>query len=142
MPLTPEQFETLIDAANEAWNEKVTLQSILTAILPLHRAMVIEECGKPNKHGLSFVEIDALSSAYYAPIDNCPNAKFLTNYHHELAKGAFRSLCARGFVSYIRGLFRDDGMVCGSGYAITTEGKAIFEDVQAIRALATQEIKP
>ena len=46
MPLTPEQFETLIDAANEAWNEKVTLQSILTAILPLHRAMVIEEVAK------------------------------------------------------------------------------------------------
>ena len=46
MTLTPEQFETLVEAGDRAPDDYVRyddIRAMIIAILPLHRAMVIEE---------------------------------------------------------------------------------------------------
>ena len=47
MTLTPEQFDALCEAAEHADDKTMFhVRAVVNAILPLHRAMVIEECAK------------------------------------------------------------------------------------------------
>ena len=41
----------------------------------------------------------------------------------EVARGFLRDMRSRGLVEFNRGLFREDGEVGGSGYAITRKGR-------------------
>lgn len=45
-------------------------------------------------------------------------------------KRAVRSLARKGLTELLRGLFDEDGMVAGSGYALTRAGIAYLEKVQ------------
>lgn len=44
---------------------------------------------------------------------------------------AIRSLARKGLAEYHRGLFDDDGKVCGSGYCCTVAGIELFREMQA-----------
>lgn len=42
---------------------------------------------------------------------------------------ACRALKRKGLAEYVRGLFDDDGMVAGSGYAATDAGRKLIEEL-------------
>lgn len=41
-----------------------------------------------------------------------------------------RQLARKGLAEFYRGLFTDDGMLCGSGYCITKSGRQALSDSQ------------
>ena len=42
-----------------------------------------------------------------------------------------RQLARKGLAEFYRGLFNDDGMLCGSGYCITNIGKSVLARTEA-----------
>ena len=54
-----------------------------------------------------------------------------TGLTKEYARVALLSLRNRGLVIWQRGLFNDDGMTAGSGYAITNQGQKYLADEAA-----------
>ena len=59
---------------------------------------------------------------YYITYDNVAKATGLT---HKRAKHIVRWMIRKGLAEYCRGLFDDEGKVCGSGHAASSMGRVV-----------------
>lgn len=60
-----------------------------------------------------------------------------TGLEERKVRCAVRSLARKGLTEYVRGLFDDDGMVAGSGYAATYEGAKFIDPCNDCGELAS-----
>lgn len=62
--------------------------------------------------------------AYFHTISGAPKGSSETNEVRRIV----RQLARKGYAEFVRGLFSDDGMICGSGYCITPAGRAALAE--------------
>lgn len=69
--------------------------------------------------------LERLSDRYNSEM-NCLSSGFiasLTDLTLLQARRAVKSLVRRGYAELIRGVFNDEGQICGSGYCCTRKGR-------------------
>ncbi len=74
--------------------------------------------------------LECLSDRYGDDGGNCLPSGFiasLTDLSLLQARRAIKSLQRRGYAELIRGIFNDEGQICGSGYCCTREGREAFK---------------
>jgi hypothetical protein len=72
---------------------------------------------------------------HYGLEGNCLPSGFvasLTDLSLLQARRAIKSLQRRGYAELVRGIFNDEGMIAGSGYCCTAEGRAAQKDISKI----------
>jgi DNA-binding MarR family transcriptional regulator len=53
-----------------------------------------------------------------------------TRLNRKVVRRACRSLARKGLAEFHRGLFTEDGLVAGSGYAATYQGRKFYDDIK------------
>ncbi len=73
--------------------------------------------------------LECLSDRFADEDNNCLPSGFiasLTDLSLLQARRAVKSLQRRGYAELIRGIFNDEGQICGSGYCCTIAGREAF----------------
>jgi hypothetical protein len=86
--------------------------------------------------------LECLRDRYADDGNNCLPSGFiasLTDLSLLQARRAVKSLQRRGYAELIRGIFNDEGQICGSGYCCTREGVEAFRIAFEPAALAPAE---